>query len=429
MQFGKIISLLGILLVVSAQDFSECGRTLESHDITKKSELNAAQLGEFPHMCTLFTKVNGFNVFIGGASLIATNQLLTLATAVHKMRNFTLEEAREDEQANTKTCEESHDVKKEIFVSCGDAQLQSKSEEKQVSKISKILIHPDYNPRSLINDFAVLIVEEPFTFTASVGHVCLPSPQQQVKKDATCVATGHGREIYKFGSYSRDLRKVNLPIWSNVDCQDTLNEEFFTNKLPSKWEIHPSFICAGGKDQEDTCEGDGGGPLVCSSLQLETKGKVVEVILDENDDIFSEVDENDDIFSEMDLRDANTESGKIVQVGVVAWGIECGKEGMPSVYSSVIEGRCWLDQIMSCYGQDRAVDSTIGNLDLRSTDEAPDSVGKLTGQDCGAWLQTEGSTRAACGCKQVLGKEGPADPSEYDLRDADSDLDLRTIDV
>eukprot|EP00090_Calanus_glacialis_P003908 TRINITY_DN12934_c0_g1_i1.p1 TRINITY_DN12934_c0_g1~~TRINITY_DN12934_c0_g1_i1.p1 ORF type:complete len:422 (-),score=91.63 TRINITY_DN12934_c0_g1_i1:78-1343(-) len=421
MQLDQIISLLCIFSVVSAQDFSECGRTLDSHDITSKSELNAAEVGEFPHMCTLFSKVNGFNVFIGGASLVATNQLLTLATAVHKMRNFTLEEAREAEQANIEVCEESHDVMKEIFVSCGDAQLQSKSEEKQVSKISKILIHPDYNPRSLINDLAVLIVEEPFTLTASVGHVCLPSPQQEVKEGATCVATGHGREIYKFGSYSRDLRKVNLPIWSKVDCQDTLNDKFFTNKLPSNWEIHPSFICAGGKDQEDTCEGDGGGPLVCSSLHLETKGK--EIDEDENVD---PVEVNDDIFSEVDLRDANSESGNIVQVGVVAWGIKCGMEGMPSVYSSVVEGRCWLDQIMSCYSQEKSVDITAGNLDLRATDEAPDSFGKLTGQDCGAWLQTEGSNRAACGCKQVLGK---GDPSDYDLRDAESDLDLRTIDV
>ena len=24
-----------------------------------------ARLGEFPHMCTLYTRINGFNVFIG----------------------------------------------------------------------------------------------------------------------------------------------------------------------------------------------------------------------------------------------------------------------------------------------------------------------------------------------------------------------------
>ena len=43
--------------------------------------------------------------------------------------------------------------------------------------------------------------------------------------------------------------------------------------------------------------------------------------------------------------------GRLVQVGVTAWGVgqECGQEGVPSVYSSVISARCWLDQIMSCY--------------------------------------------------------------------------------
>ena len=27
--------------------------------------------------------------------------------------------------------------------------------------------------------------------------------------------------------------------------------------------LHKSFICAGGEHAEDTCRGDGGGPLMC----------------------------------------------------------------------------------------------------------------------------------------------------------------------
>ena len=60
----------------------------------------------------------------------------------------------------------------------------------------------------------------------------------------------------------------------------------------------------------------------------------------------------------MDLRDdtlglrqsgVEEEPEKLIQIGIVAWGIECGQEGIPSVYSSLMAGRCWLDQVMSCY--------------------------------------------------------------------------------
>ena len=271
MLLGKVTVFSSLLLAVSSQDFTQCGRTLPDHDITSPNKLNAAKDEEFPYMCSLFTNVEGFNAFLGGASLIATNQLLTLATAVHKIRNFTLEEARKAEEDTPDNCEESHDVKREIFVSCGDTKLQSNDNpDKQVRKISKILIHPDYNPGSLINDLAVLIVEKPFSLTAAVGHVCLPSPSQELMADTECVATGHGRETFKFGPYSRDLRKVNLAIWDSNECESTLNREFFNNKSIN-WKIHPSFLCAGGEKDADTCEGDGGGPLLCTSNLLTTK--------------------------------------------------------------------------------------------------------------------------------------------------------------
>merc|ERR1711970_11053 len=418
MLLGKVTVFSSLLLAVSSQDFTQCGRTLPDHDITSPNKLNAAKDGEFPYMCSLFTKVEGFNTFLGGASLIATNQLLTLATAVHKIRNFTLEEARKAEEDTPDNCEESHDVKREIFVSCGDTKLQSNDNpDKQVRKISKILIHPDYNPGSLINDLAILIVEKPFILTAAVGHVCLPSPLQEVMANTECVATGHGKDVFDYGQYSRDLRKVNLPIWDNSECEITLNRELFSNKSIN-WKIHPSFLCAGGKKDADTCEGDGGGPLLCSRSHLTAKTKEEdEYGIFDDDDIFT----ND----EVDLRSANN-GLEIVQVGVVAWGYKCGKPSMPSVYSSVTNGRCWIDQIMSCY---RQTTENI-NVDLRASedDKQLSSAGKLSEDERGSWLKTEGSNRAACGCKQSLEKKTSSlDGSDYDIRNVDSDVDLRQV--
>ena len=41
-----------------------------------------AQPGEFPHMCVIYREREGFNDYVGGASLIARNKVLTVA---HKL--------------------------------------------------------------------------------------------------------------------------------------------------------------------------------------------------------------------------------------------------------------------------------------------------------------------------------------------------------
>lgn len=40
------------------------------------------------------------------------------------------------------------------------------------------------------------------------------------------------------------------------------------------------------------------------------------------------------------------------QVGIVAWGIECGMEDVPGVYANVVRFRSWIDQKMRELGFD-----------------------------------------------------------------------------
>lgn len=61
------------------------------------------------------------------------------------------------------------------------------------------------------------------------------------------------------GTYQSELRKVEVPIVDKIDCQNRLR----TSKLGPYFQLHSSFICAGGETNRDTCQGDGGGPLVC----------------------------------------------------------------------------------------------------------------------------------------------------------------------
>lgn len=96
----------------------------------------------------------------------------------------------------------------------------------------------------------------------------------------------------------RNLRKVQIPVKDKENCEQVLK----TTRLGDAFTLHESFLCAGGEAGRDTCNGDGGGPLVCPI--------------------------------------ANTD--RYVQVGVVSWGIGCGTEKIPGVYTAVPKFRNWI---------------------------------------------------------------------------------------
>ena len=63
----------------------------------------------------------------------------------------------------------------------------------------------------------------------------------------------------------------------------------------------------------DTCRGDGGAPLVCQQSQ-----------------------------------------GKWYQAGIVSYGIGCGEDAIPGVYSDVSSAVCWIDQQVSDFYGDQS---------------------------------------------------------------------------
>lgn len=43
---------------------------------------------------------------------------------------------------------------------------------------------------------------------------------------------------------------------------------------------------------------------------------------------------------------------RYTQAGIVAWGIGCGKSGVPGVYGSVAKARQWIDEQLAFYNID-----------------------------------------------------------------------------
>jgi len=371
-------------------------------------------MGDYPSFCSVFTEEpSGQRIFVGGASLIQSNQVVTLATLVERLKSPSGEEEDYsfDLRQSDQECGDQLTFKK-VKVICGTVDLQSEQGEgAQVRTVSRVLVHPDYSPTALTNDLAVLLVEEPFVYTDTVSQVCLPTPGKKYAESESCIAIGHGQDGWDasagFGIpvFSKDLIQVSLPLWEDQDCQDTLNRMHFQPNHSITWKIHPSFLCAGGRKDLDTCIGDGGGPLLCQG-EGETKAATEDPIFGGGDQaIFGEQQ------IQVDLRADNEAEVKLVQAGITAWGIQCGQDGFPGVYSDLRSAACWLDQIMSCYPTAKVQQL----IDLRSGSSGEPSVNGLTSSECRDWTQNRrGQQTAACGCVQSF------------LDDDDSfDVDLR----
>ncbi|PSN50700.1 hypothetical protein C0J52_01198 [Blattella germanica] len=187
-----------------------------------------------------------------------------------------------------------------------DSQSSSEPVPHQEREITRIIRHPDFYSGALYNDIALLILDKPITIVVNAQPICLPQ-QDAIFDNRRCLATGWGIDAFgKGGTYQTTLKKVELPIVPHDNCQSKLRE----SRLGQHFRLHQSFICGGGEPGKDTCKGDGGGPLVCY----------------------------------------DPKAGAYVQVGIVSWGLACGMDGIPAVYTNVPIFRKWIDEIFEQLG-------------------------------------------------------------------------------
>ncbi|KAF2881050.1 hypothetical protein ILUMI_25123 [Ignelater luminosus] len=170
----------------------------------------------------------------------------------------------------------------------------------QEKVVDAVLIHPHFNHASLKNDVALLILAGSLQFADNVGTICLPPAGLQLDR-VKCMASGWGKDSFTKGKHSTVLKMIELPLVGHDDCQRSLRN----TRLGKFYHLHRSFLCAGGEPNKDTCKGDGGSPLVCS---------------------------------------IPNQPGRYLQMGIVSWGIGCGKNSTPGVYVNVPYIKAWVDK-------------------------------------------------------------------------------------
>ena len=169
--------------------------------------------------------------------------------------------------------------------------------------VEEVILHPAYDDARLVNDIALLKLSS----SVSVTSVDMATPD-----DTSAFAEGEPVSVAGWGNtstsgekYPTKLHAVNLNVSDFSDCSAAYGG--LTNK----------HLCAtvpgGGKD---SCQGDSGGPLV-----------------------------------------ARTED-RIIQIGIVSFGDDCGSASHPGVYTRV---SAYSDFLSQAVGEDTAPDIPVIN--------------------------------------------------------------------
>jgi len=167
--------------------------------------------------------------------------------------------------------------------------------------VSSITIHPDYRANDLCNDLALItLTGTANTDQVNVGLSCLPN-SSDIYLVNDCVVTGWGKDAFSATYFNSQLKKVRVPLVSHSTCQTKLQAA----RLGNNFRLDTSMLCA-GQTGSDACTGDGGGPLLCP---------------------------------------LSSDPAKLVQVGIVSWGLGCGDT--PGVYTDVGRFTKWIRDNMA----------------------------------------------------------------------------------
>nr|XP_053632780.1 uncharacterized protein LOC128688562 [Cherax quadricarinatus] len=239
-----------------------------------------ADFGEYPWQAAILRRKDGQIMYQCGATLIDDRHVLT---AAHCMEGL-------------------HPSQLKVRLGEWDVSGQSEFYTHVELRAAGVYSHPEYYKGNLNNNLAVVRLEAPIDFSAypHITPVCLPDEFSDFTHQR-CHATGWGKDAFgSEGKFSQVLKEVELPILEDRQCEATLQQ----TRLGRDFALYEGNLCAGGEAGRDTCQGDGGSPLVCRGPDK-----------------------------------------RVQLAGLVSWGLGCGRPGVPGVYVEVAHYLDWIRDI------------------------------------------------------------------------------------
>ncbi|XP_076683204.1 soluble guanylate cyclase 89Db [Andrena cerasifolii] len=161
-----------------------------------------------------------------------------------------------------------------------------------IRRIKSVTLHENFHSYTFNNDIAIIEMDRPVDVNGVVRTACLPEDKAIDYTGATATVVGWGRTSEN-APVSEELRKVNLPILSQEECDQAGYQ---------KNRITENMFCAGYLEGElDACFGDSGGPL-------HVKGTY----------------------------------GHLEVIGIISWGRGCARPNFPGIYTKLTNYLGWL---------------------------------------------------------------------------------------
>ena len=116
------------------------------------------------------------------------------------------------------------------MVRCGEWDTQGDFEplSHQNRFARKVLIHPGFVKQNLINDVAVIVMQEEFCLDQHIGTICLPNQDDYSNINWTgCFATGWGKDVWGLaGNHQVIMKQIEMDMVDSPTCQAKLRYIF-----------------------------------------------------------------------------------------------------------------------------------------------------------------------------------------------------------